>query len=169
MCQVANGVAGCAASACTVYSCASGFNLVNNACVLSGNINTQTDPKNCGTTGNVCTLATGSTGVTCSTGVCQQSACSTGYTLVNGACSQINILTNPSNWCVFVTSAPSTPTNFFLFSGAIGRQCPTSYSNGLGTTMCVAGLCQPTACVVGYAFDTSISSCRPITNDPKNW
>ncbi|KAK4703347.1 hypothetical protein P7C70_g2871, partial [Phenoliferia sp. Uapishka_3] len=150
VCKVANGEASCSSGSCTVLSCASGFTLVNNTCTAAETVNTQTDPTNCGMAGNICTIGTGSTAVTCSTGVCQQTACSTGYTLVNGACTIINTMTSTSN------------------CGAIGRQCPSSYANGLGTTMCVGGLCMPSACVVGYGFDTSISSCRPIMTDPNN-
>ncbi|KAL8283164.1 hypothetical protein RQP46_005942 [Phenoliferia psychrophenolica] len=150
VCQVANAQSSCEAGSCSVLTCNSGFTVVNGVCASTGAINTQTDPQNCGQTGNVCTIATGATGVTCSTGVCQSKACSTGYTLADGVCSAANTMTSTDN------------------CGAVGRRCPTKYSNGLGTTQCVGGLCMPSACADGYLFDTSISSCRPVTNDPKN-
>ncbi|KAM0756426.1 hypothetical protein T439DRAFT_29212 [Meredithblackwellia eburnea MCA 4105] len=147
VCSFANANPTCSGGTCSIYSCASGFTLVNGACQAT---NTQTDVNNCGTTGNVCALGTGGASVTCSSGTCQLTSCQSGYTLTSGTCQAVNTLTSTSN------------------CGAVGRQCPTSYANGVGATICAAGICQPTACATGYAFDTSISACRPVTSDPNN-
>ncbi|GAA5976144.1 hypothetical protein JCM10908_005397 [Rhodotorula pacifica] len=73
----------CSSGQCKVTACASGYTLSNNACVAA---NYQTDPKNCGSAGNVCTFApSGATGA-CQAGKCVTLTCPLGYLLSNGKC-----------------------------------------------------------------------------------
>ncbi|GAA5863768.1 hypothetical protein JCM3774_001152 [Rhodotorula dairenensis] len=75
----------CQNGQCKVTACASGYTLSNNACIAT---NYQSDPKNCGAPGNVCTftpaLATGA----CIAGKCVVQTCPFGYQLVNGKCNR---------------------------------------------------------------------------------
>ncbi|BGO97110.1 Proteophosphoglycan 5 [Rhodotorula toruloides ATCC 204091] len=71
----------CSSGKCLASACDIGYTLVNGACVV---YNFQTDPKNCGSFGNVCTFTNGAG--TCSAGKCLFTSCNTGYILNNGVC-----------------------------------------------------------------------------------
>lgn len=45
--------------------------------------------------------------------------------------------------------------------------CPTSYLNGLGS-VCIAGVCQPTRCAAGYAFNFTTKTCQNVSVDEAN-
>ncbi|ORY85309.1 hypothetical protein BCR35DRAFT_289978 [Leucosporidium creatinivorum] len=154
-CFVADGTASCRAGSCSLAFCDSGFteDATGWSCVQD---NYQTDVQNCGRRGRRCLVGTGSLAVTCSAGECQSTKCSAGYNLVSGSCTTQS--TNPSS-----PDTSSDPDN----CGATENQCPTSYANGQGST-CVSGICQPSTCDTGYAFDASISACRQVTSDPQN-
>ncbi|KAK4054891.1 hypothetical protein OIV83_000815 [Microbotryomycetes sp. JL201] len=146
VCSYANGVGQCSGSTCSLASCATGFFVSGSTCLPNS---FQTDPLNCGAAGNICTLATAATGMTCSGGQCKATGCSSGFTLIGGSCQQVNTQNDVNN------------------CGQLGLRCPLSFSNGVGST-CTSGQCRPVSCIAGYAFDTAISACRTITNDPDN-
>lgn len=52
--------------------------------------------------------------------------------------------------------------------GALGKKCPTSWSNGSGA-MCKNSICQPQSCNSGYSFDYGSSQCRNLMTDTSNW
>ena len=45
--------------------------------------------------------------------------------------------------------------------------CPTSYANGLGS-VCLAGVCQPTRCAAGFAFNFTTKTCQNVSVDEAN-
>ncbi|KAM0793231.1 hypothetical protein ACM66B_000696 [Microbotryomycetes sp. NB124-2] len=146
VCSYTNGVGSCSGSTCSLASCSSGFFVSGSTCLPTS---FQTDTQNCGAAGRVCSLTSGATGMTCSGGQCQATGCSSGFSFSAGSCQQVNTQNDVNN------------------CGQLGLRCPLSFSNGVGST-CTSGTCRPVSCLAGYAFDTAISACRTITNDPDN-
>ncbi|KAI5480755.1 tenascin XB [Pseudohyphozyma bogoriensis] len=66
-----------------VSACVSGytFSIAAQGCIpqVGATINTQSDPSNCGTIGNVCNVTTDATGTACSNGVCVVTGCNSGF------------------------------------------------------------------------------------------
>jgi len=52
--------------------------------------------------------------------------------------------------------------------GSLGNKCPTSWANGVGAT-CSNGVCQPSTCISGWAFDMSARKCQNTVSDSNNW
>lgn len=77
----------CLNGQCKVTSCVSGYtlSLSSNVCIAP---NYQSDPRNCGAAGKVCTFTpAGATG-TCLVGTCVVQSCPFGYQLVDGKCNR---------------------------------------------------------------------------------
>ncbi|BGP18845.1 hypothetical protein JCM10213v2_006925 [Rhodosporidiobolus nylandii] len=109
----------------------------------------SSDNQNCGKCGQTCSVAN-ALGTKCVSGSCYATQCSSGYTLASGVCNK-NIDT----------------TSDVANCGAVGRKCPSSYSNGSGS-ICSNGVCQPQSCNAGFGFDYSAQRCRDVTSDSSN-
>ncbi len=88
-CTVANGTPVCTTGSCQVQSCNPGFNNCNNQPADGCEINTGSDPNNCGSCGHVCSY-TGAN-ATCTGGSCAFS-CQPGHYDLDG---------NPANGCEY--------------------------------------------------------------------
>lgn len=84
-CAPANATGACAASACSIAACATGFANCNNTVGDGCEVNTQTDGSNCGACGTVCP-----TGSTCAAGRCGFGTGSTPLTVAGTA--TVNII-----------------------------------------------------------------------------
>lgn len=114
-----SGAGGSAATAGTGATCAGV--MCGNACV-----NTQSDPANCGTCGNVC-----GAGLLCSLGACS-SSCANGLTACGAACA--DTMTNPANCgtCGNACGAGQTCSGGICTGGGTGGAAGSSGAGGAG-------------------------------------
>jgi hypothetical protein len=129
ICAVANGTPNCVASACGVAGCNVGFKNCNNNPTDGCEVNTQTDPNNCGACGTVCSVANGTAG--CSNGMCTVASCNAGYTDCDN---------NPTNGCEVHTGVDVNNC------GVCGKVC--SVPNA--TASCTGGTCTVGLCNAGF-------------------
>ena len=127
-CVTPNGTPACAAGACVIASCNSGFADCNGNFADGCETQTTTDPNNCGTCGKRCTTPNGTPA--CTSGLCVTAACNAGFADCNGnaldGC-EVNINTDSNN------------------CGRCGTVCAT-------TSACAGGICKLKAgqvCTVG--------------------
>ncbi len=135
-CKLPNATPGCFAGACTVASCNTGFadcdGLATNGC----EINTKTDPNNCGGCNDKCAVANGTAG--CAGGACTVAGCNTGFANCDG---------NAGNGCEVTLATDNNNC------GSCGNSCTADCGGagkGVSTTACSAGACSITACAAGY-------------------
>jgi hypothetical protein len=126
-CQLANATAQCVASQCKILACAAGFTDCDGQAANGCEVNTQTDPNNCGACGAWC--AGYNVVPTCAAGQCQL-VCVAGYGDCNG---------DPTDGC-------ETPLNTTYACGACGKSC--SPANAVG--QCTGGVCGVLTCNGGF-------------------
>ncbi|MFO0625452.1 MAG: FG-GAP-like repeat-containing protein [Polyangiales bacterium] len=119
-CAAANGVAGCAAGACTVAGCNAGFGNCDGNASNGCEVDTRTSNAHCGACSAACT-----TGMVCSASVCGN-VCGAGLTFCAGQC--FDTRTDPAN------------------CGACGAACPARAN---ASPTCGGGMCG-FRCNVGF-------------------
>lgn len=129
--MVANGQAGCANSVCGIAVCNQFYKDCDNKAVDGCEVNTSTDPMNCGACGAVCgNVANGSPG--CANGICGIGACTAPFQDCNknpfDGC-EINLTTDVNN------------------CGGCGKVCPAVAH---GTASCANSACGVGTCHAGY-------------------
>ncbi|GAA5885962.1 hypothetical protein JCM16303_003043 [Sporobolomyces ruberrimus] len=201
-CSYPNGIASCSGGSCSLTGCQSGYQLQTSAFLgiffpqtSCAQVDTSSDPNNCGSIGNKCSFANGAG--SCQSGSCQYSSCSSGFQLVDNTCKSMD-LTSDVNNCGFVgnkcyfglgsgmcSNSKCTYTScnspYALQSGScnlvnllvdpkncgsVGNVCPSSYSNG-GTGYCLLGKCT-TSCSHLFDFDVLLGFCRDVSSDTNN-
>ncbi len=172
-CSLQNASESCSTGSCVISSCISGYTDCNSVTGDGCEVHTSVDTSNCGTCGNVCSNAHGTT--QCSAGSCApvcaglwgdcdsdpDNGCETQLdTLTNcGSCGQTCNLLNATESCstgsCVITSCNSgyTDCNSTDADGcevhtavdtANCGTCGNICSNGHGTTLCSGGTCSPT-------------------------
>ncbi len=121
-CSLANATAGCAAGACTVASCNSGFANCNGTAGDGCEVNTQSDSNNCGACGNVCPG-----GQRCSAGTCV-STCPDGQNICGSSC--VTTATDPDHCggCSMVCSNNNVAARTCTASACSGA-CSTGFAD----------------------------------------
>jgi hypothetical protein len=109
VCTRANGVAGCAAGACTLAACNSGFGNCDGNNANGCETSTSTSVTNCGVCGNSCQFANAA--ASCVAGRCTRGTCATGFANCDGV---------DSNGCEVNTVAGDVNN-----CGACNNRCPT--------------------------------------------
>ncbi len=137
VCTRANGVAGCASSACTLSACNSGFGNCDGNAANGCEINTGTSVTNCGVCGNSCQFANAA--ASCASGLCTLGACNAGSANCDGVASngcEVNTVAGDVDNCGGCNNRCPTPP---IGSIAVcsGSTCTTSsVSCGVGTADC---------------------------------
>jgi len=125
-CQSAN----CAGGVCAAAACNAGFSDCDNNPANGCEVNTQTDPHNCGACGVACSSPNATSA--CVNGACTVAACHNGFSDCDN---------NPANGC-------ETNTSISVSScGACGNVCSTPN----GTPACTNGFCAVAFCNAGFA------------------
>ena len=131
-CSIANGIAGCAGSACTIASCNDGFADCDKNPANGCEITTLNDVKNCGACGKDCGSVANGT-ASCGSGVCAVT-CAPGFFDCDG---------NFANGCEVDGSKDVNNC------GACGKVCGAVAN---GAVACAAGVCGVGSCNAGF-FD----------------
>jgi hypothetical protein len=131
-CSIANGVAGCAGSACTIASCNDGFADCDKTAANGCEVTTLSDVKNCGACGNDCGVPANGT-ASCGSGKCTVT-CAPGFLDCDG---------DFKNGCE--VDGTKDPSN----CGACGAICGAVAN---GSAACAAGVCGIGSCNNGF-FD----------------
>jgi hypothetical protein len=100
-CRFPNAAAACTAGRCAIGACVAGFVNCDGDATNGCEVNTQTDPTNCGACGTACAA-----GQVCSGGACRAS-CAAGQTECSGACTSTQ--TDPSNCSACGNRCPVRP------------------------------------------------------------
>ncbi len=142
VCALANTAAdGCAAGACTVLRCSTGYGDCDGVAANGCETSTQTSLANCGACGRACTLPNAT--AICTAGACGVTACTPGYVDCNH---------NPADGCEVNTATDNANC------GACGMTC----SAGM---VCSAGVCV-TSC--GSGLTPCSGRCTNLLFDPTN-
>ncbi|MSP59188.1 MAG: hypothetical protein EXR72_02405, partial [Myxococcales bacterium] len=128
---VAQGVAGCAASACVIASCNAGYKDCNDNLNDGCEVGTNTDVKNCGACGKVCPAVPNGSPI-CTLGVCGATGCNLPYKDCDN---------NPANGCEVNTA--TDPKH----CGLCNAVCPNVLN---GTPGCAAGKCGIGVCNASF-------------------
>ena len=126
-----NATSSCTAGACLIVTCVSGYHDCDHQNPNGCEVNTSTDPANCGACGTVCAPLPNATGG-CSSGECGIGACKTNYADCDGIA---------ANGCE--TPVNADPKN----CGACSHACTSPNA----TTTCTKGNCIVTGCIAGFA------------------
>ena len=131
-CNLPNAAAGCAAGSCTVASCVGAYKDCNATAADGCEVNSATDPKNCGACNTKCpAVINGAPG--CTAGLCGIGSCNAPFKDCNGAVAdgcEVNTAGDVNN------------------CGACGNKCPTPPN--AASASCGAGACKFT-CLPGWA------------------
>jgi hypothetical protein len=98
-CSFPHAGASCAAGACMLGACAAGHADCNTVASDGCEVDTQSDPNNCGGCGVSCGALMPHAQVACNAGSCQFLACQAGYVNLDG---------NPANGCEYACTVQST-------------------------------------------------------------
>jgi hypothetical protein len=137
-CMTPNGMSACVMGNCAVASCSTGFADCNMMSADGCEIQTATDPTNCGACGRGCTVPNATPA--CATGTCAVGTCNTNFANCNGMTAdgcEINLATDVNN------------------CGACNNRCTTAN----GTPGCASRACTVAACNTGFA------NCNGIVGD----
>jgi hypothetical protein len=127
-----NAISGCAAGACVIFACNTGFADCDGIAINGCEVHLNSSTTNCGACGNSCgPVANGISG--CAGGTCVILSCNPGFANCDG---------NPSNGCE--VNLNSSITN----CGACGNSCG-SLPNAISG--CVGGSCVILSCNAGFA------------------
>ncbi len=130
VCNTPNATPGCSSGICVIATCNGGFADCDMKPSDGCEINTTTDPKNCGTCGTLCSEANGS--AVCNSGTCGLGPCNPGFLNCDGKyASGCNVNSN-------------TDTNN---CGGCNNVCNLANS----TSTCSAGACAISSCNTGFA------------------
>ncbi len=152
VCAVANGVAGCMASACTVASCIPPFADCDLSATTGCETNVASDPGSCGGCGNVCMVpnaTAGCSGTFCTVGICDPGRGDCNGQVADGC--EVSTTSDASNCgsCGHICTAPNATM------GCAGSSCTiTSCNAGFADCNnnpvdgCEANLASPTSCGV---------------------
>ncbi|MFO0624189.1 MAG: hypothetical protein U0325_01115 [Polyangiales bacterium] len=130
-CAIPNATSRCEAGACALNECATGFANCDTGLANGCEVNTASDPANCGGCGVVCAQRANATAA-CVAGRCRIGACNQGFADCDG---------NADNGCeADLRSGAQT-------CGTCGTRCNAPN----GTAACVSGQCTIGACNAGFA------------------
>lgn len=154
-CNLANAAADCANSGdCGIQSCNPGFSDCNSSTSDGCEVNTASDPKNCGSCGNDCFSNTSASNWDCASGNCKVSNCPVG----KADCNQ-----DSSDGCE--VSVTSDPVNCAF----CGNDCSSTVQHA--TPSCTNGKCGILKCNPGWADcdgDPSNGCEQDIASDPSH-
>ena len=148
---VVNGATACVASACHISACNPGFADCDKQVGDGCEVNTGTDPKNCGTCGNACAAGASCLAGTCQAVNCQMTGCPAGSSCCGTKC--------------------VGTSNDLANCGGCGNACPP------GANLCQMGGCcfpQPgggevcSSIVCPSPLQNCSNQCVDEGNDPKN-
>jgi hypothetical protein len=114
VCSTANGTPNCAQGQCTVAACNPGFSDCDLNAATGCETHTATDPINCGSCGNVCSVNHGTAG--CASGACSIAVCNPGFRdcdgqVANGCEINSTIDRNNCGGCAVVCAASKNCVN----------------------------------------------------------
>jgi hypothetical protein len=150
VCAPANASPVCSNGMCAIQSCNPGFADCDSNPGDGCEVNTNTNPNDCGGCGLQCALPNAVAG--CSNAKCAVAACSAGFADCDG---------NPTNGCE--TSTATNPND----CGGCGAVCSLPEA----TAGCAGGMCTVAACAAGHQDCDHVASdgCEVDTNnDPNN-
>jgi hypothetical protein len=180
VCSVPNATAACAGGMCAVGMCAIPFADCNLMASDGCEVNTHTDPNNCGACATVCNLPNATSG--CSNGACTVLSCNAGYADCDGNAAngcEVDLNTSAAN-CGACGAACSTnndtptcssgkcsvvcTTGFANCDGNVANGCETNTTNNVnncascghvcpvagGTPACTNSVCGVSSCQAGY-------------------
>jgi hypothetical protein len=135
VCALPNAAQSCNNGLCTIGACNNGYANCNNTQSDGCEIDTNTDPLNCGACNKQCFVANGTAG--CMNGMCTVASCNPGFADCNG----------------FAQDGCETPTTTNQNCGTCGNNCNTACEGNVTGVQCVNGTtCEITGCAGGY-FD----------------
>ncbi|MBL8604803.1 MAG: hypothetical protein JNK72_22945 [Myxococcales bacterium] len=144
-CRLNNATASCAAGACAVATCTTGFANCDNNAANGCEVNTRGDVNNCGACGTVCAASNGTP--SCNAGACTVGSCNDGFA---------NCDSNNANGCETNTQ---TDTNN---CGACRNTCNLANAS----SVCRGGSCAIGTCNAGFADcdGNAANGCETNTN-----
>lgn len=149
-CNLPNAVAACTNGMCTIAACNPGFQDCDKNATNGCEVNTGTDPNNCGGCGAVCNLPNATAG--CAGGTCTVAGCKAGFQNCDNVASngcEVDVQTDPNN------------------CGGCFHQCFVPN----GTAGCGGGNCTVASCNSGFAnCDGNVANGCEVntTNDNNN-
>ena len=150
VCNTPNATPACAAGTCLIAQCNPGFADCDMNPANGCEIDTKSNPNNCGGCGTVCTIANGTAG--CTNGACTVGTCNPGWADCDGLV---------SNGCE--TNVGADTNN----CGTCGNVCNLANAN----QACTGGICTVGSCKPGFANcnNTASDGCEiNTTNNPLN-
>ncbi len=193
VCTRANGVAGCASSACTLAACNAGFGNCDGDASNGCEVNTNTTVTNCGVCGNSCQFANAA--ATCVAGRCTMGACATGFRDCNGSAvdgCEVNITAGDINNCgACTTRCPTPPVGSIAVcasstcgTSSVSCAAGTADCNGLPADVCEVNITTTSNCgacgracvstngtasctsgLCGIACSTGFGNCNGVLSD----
>src|SRR5439155_793747 len=116
---------------CQVNMCPAGRGDCDRISANGCEVDTNTDPTNCGTCGAACAFP--NAGASCAAGACQLGACAAGFANCNAMAvdgCEANTPADPAHCGVCATScAPNTNASAVCLGGSCGVACGPSFAN----------------------------------------
>jgi hypothetical protein len=175
--SVVNGTAGCSGTACEIASCLTGYANCDGVFADGCNVDTQTDPANCGGCTKACSLPNATAG--CASSACTIASCNASYMDCNMMASdgcEVDIKSDNGNCggCGIKCTGGETCSGGICACGSGTTLCNSTCTNtmtdnnncgGCGqvctATTCASGLCTP----VVLASGTNVDAPYDITTD----
>lgn len=137
VCNLPNATAACTGGICTIGACNPGFQNCNNQHPDGCEIDTKSDPLNCGTCNLQCNVANGTAG--CSNSQCTVASCNASFANCDG---------------LYANGCEKDLANDVANCGTCGNNCNATCAGNVLATTCGGGSCQITACAPGkYNID----------------